>query len=103
MGRSAGAWEEGSGRRPGSLGARALGGPQLVVWPGLQSAEPPRGAPLLSVLPLEAAAPPVLVGRTDKVSKSGLCPWYLRDQVPGVSEPDLPHQEDEDAVSVFQD
>lgn len=35
------AWEGGSGRSPGSRGARALGGPLLVMWPGLHSAEPP--------------------------------------------------------------
>ena len=28
-------------RSPGSRGARALGGPLLVMWPGLHSAEPP--------------------------------------------------------------
>lgn len=30
-----------SGRSPGSRGSRILGGPLLVVWPGLHSAEPP--------------------------------------------------------------
>ena len=49
-----------------------------------------------------AAPTPVLVGRTDKVTKLRLCPWYLRDQAPGVCEPDLPHQEGEDAISFFQ-